>query len=61
MNQDLLEHYPQYHRHVAATQLVLAMLGMGLVTRPGAFVEIVLAPKPMVTSSSGSNFLTIAR
>ena len=49
MIQDIFEHYPHYHRLVAATQLVLAMLGMGLVTRPRAFVEVVLEPKPMIT------------
>jgi BASS family bile acid:Na+ symporter len=49
MIENLLEHYPHYHRLVAATQLVLAMLGMGLVTRPRAFVEVVLEPKPMIT------------
>ncbi len=45
---DLLEHYPDYHHLVASTQLVLAMFGMGVVTRPQAFVEIVLEPKPMI-------------
>ncbi len=45
---DLLESYPHYHHLIASTQLVLAMFGMGLVTRLRAFVEIVLEPKPMI-------------
>ncbi len=48
MIKELLEHYPRYHHLVASAQLVLAMFGMGLVTRPRAFVEIVLEPKPML-------------
>lgn len=49
MLKDLLDQYPHYHRLVASTQLVLAMFGMGVVTRPRAFVELVLEPKPMIT------------
>ncbi len=45
----LLEHYPKYHHLVASTQLVLAMLGMGMVMRPRDFIELVLEPKPMIT------------
>lgn len=44
----LLEQYPKYHHLVASTQLVLAMLGMGMVMRPRDFFELVLEPKPMV-------------
>jgi BASS family bile acid:Na+ symporter len=49
MIKDLLEQYPPYHHFVASTQLVLAMFGMGIVTRPRDFVELVLEPKPMIT------------
>jgi len=49
MIRDLLAQYPEHHRLVASTQLVLAMFGMGVVTRPKAFVELVLEPKPMIT------------
>ncbi len=45
----LLEQYPKYHHLVASTQLVLAMLGMGMVMRPRDFIELVLEPKPMIT------------
>lgn len=48
MIKELLEHYPRYHHLVAAAQLILAMFGMGLVTRPRDFVGIVLEPKPML-------------
>jgi BASS family bile acid:Na+ symporter len=48
MIKELLEHYPHYHRLIASTQLVLAMFGMGVVTRPRAFMEIILEPKPML-------------
>lgn len=48
MIKNLLEQYPDYHHLVASVQLVLAMFGMGLVTRLQAFVEIVLEPKPMI-------------
>ena len=48
MIKDLFEHYPPYHHLVASTQLVLAMFGMGIVTRPRDFVELVLEPKPMI-------------
>ncbi|NOY00486.1 MAG: bile acid:sodium symporter family protein [Verrucomicrobia bacterium] len=47
----LLEHYPKYHHLVASTQLVLAMLGMGMVMRPRDFIELVLEPKPMVVGA----------
>ena len=49
MIKDLLEQYPHHHRLVASTQLVLAMFGMGVVTQPRAFIELVLEPKPMIT------------
>ncbi|MFK5920866.1 MAG: hypothetical protein QM496_01700 [Verrucomicrobiota bacterium] len=49
MIEDLLNQYPKYHHLVASAQLVLAMLGMGMVMRPRDFVELVLEPKPMVT------------
>lgn len=49
MIDDLLNQYPKYHHLVASAQLVLAMLGMGMVMRPRDFVELVLEPKPMVT------------
>ncbi len=49
MIKDLFEQYPPYHHLVASTQLVLAMFGMGIVTRPRDFVELVLEPKPMIT------------
>lgn len=45
----LIEQYPKYHHLVASTQLVLAMLGMGMVMRPRDFIELVLEPKPMIT------------
>ena len=45
----MFQHYPDYHHLVASTQLVLAMFGMGMVTRLRDFVEIVLEPKPMLT------------
>ena len=48
MLKDLLEQYPHYHHLVASTQLVLAMLGMGMVTKSRDFVELVLEPKPMI-------------
>lgn len=44
----LLEHYPKYHHLVASTQLVLAMLGMGMVMRPRDFVELVVEPGPII-------------
>ena len=49
MIKDLFEQYPPYHHLVASTQLVLAMFGMGIVTQPRDFVELVLEPKPMIT------------
>lgn len=49
MIKDLFEQYPPYHHLVASTQLVLAMFGMGIVTRLRDFVELVLEPKPMIT------------
>lgn len=49
MIKDLFEQYPPYHHLVASTQLVLAMFGMGMVTRLRDFVELVLEPKPMIT------------
>ena len=49
MIKDLFEQYPPYHHLVASAQLVLAMFGMGIVTRPRDFVELVLEPKPMIT------------
>jgi bile acid:Na+ symporter, BASS family len=49
MIKDLFEHYPPYHHLVASAQLILAMFGMGLVTRPRDFTELVLEPKPMIT------------
>jgi bile acid:Na+ symporter, BASS family len=49
MIKDLFEHYPPYHHLVASTQLVLAMFGMGIVTRARDFIELVLEPKPMIT------------
>jgi bile acid:Na+ symporter, BASS family len=49
MIKELFELYPPYHHLVASTQLVLAMFGMGIVTRPRDFVELVLEPKPMIT------------
>ncbi|CAN5876849.1 hypothetical protein BH11VER1_BH11VER1_32910 [soil metagenome] len=48
MIRDLIELYPKYHHLVASAQLVLAMLGMGMVMRPGDFYELVLEPKPMI-------------
>ena len=48
MIEGLIEQYPKYHHLVASTQLVLAMLGMGMVMRPRDFLELVLEPKPMV-------------
>ncbi len=48
MIKDFFSHYPDYHQLVASTQLVLAMFGMGLVTRLRSFVEIILEPKPMI-------------
>jgi BASS family bile acid:Na+ symporter len=44
----LFEHYPKYHHLVASTQLVLAMLGMGMVMRPRDFIELVVEPGPMI-------------
>jgi bile acid:Na+ symporter, BASS family len=49
MIKQLFEQYPPYHHLFASTQLVLAMFGMGLVTLPRDFVELVLEPKPMFT------------
>ena len=49
MFKDLFDHYPPYHHLVASTQLVLAMFGMGVVTKARDFVELVLEPKPMIT------------
>jgi BASS family bile acid:Na+ symporter len=49
MIKEFFEGYPPYHHFVASTQLVLAMFGMGLVTRLRDFVELVLEPKPMMT------------
>lgn len=49
MIKELFEQYPPYHHLVASAQLVLAMIGMGMVTRPGDFVELVREPKPMIT------------
>lgn len=49
MIKELFEQYPPYHHLVASTQLVLAMFGMGIVTRARDFVELVLEPKPMIT------------
>lgn len=49
MLKDLFEQYPHYHHLVASAQLVLAMLGMGMVTKSRDFVELVLEPKPMIT------------
>ncbi len=64
MLQELLEKYPDHHRTVASTQLVLAMFGMGLVTRVRAFVEIALEPKPMLTGAAyqllGIPLITVA-
>lgn len=51
MIQEFLENYPKYHHLVASTQLVLAMLGMGVVMRPKDFVEIVLEPKPIIVGA----------
>lgn len=48
MLKDLFEQYPHYHHLVASAQLVLAMLGMGMVTKARDFVELVLEPKPMI-------------
>lgn len=48
MLKDLFDQYPHYHHLVASTQLVLAMLGMGMVTKARDFVELVLEPKPMI-------------
>lgn len=49
MLRDFFDQYPHYHHLVASAQLVLAMLGMGMVTRARDFVELVLEPKPMIT------------
>lgn len=49
MIKEFFEQYPYYHHLVASTQLVLAMFGMGIVTHPKDFVELVLEPKPMIT------------
>ena len=51
MIEDFFAQYPKYHRLVASSQLVLAMFGMGMVTRLRDFVEIVLEPKPMITGA----------
>jgi bile acid:Na+ symporter, BASS family len=49
MIKDLFEQYPPYHHFFASTQLVLAMFGMGMVTKLGDFLELVREPKPMLT------------
>ncbi len=49
MIKELFEQYPPCHPLVASTQLVLAMFGMGIVTHPRDFAELVLEPKPMIT------------
>lgn len=48
MTGEFFEHYPKYHYFVASSQLVLAMLSMGLQMRPRDFSEIVLEPVPML-------------
>ena len=64
MIEELFSQYPKYHLLVASSQLVLAMLGMGMVTHIRDFVEIVREPKPMITGALyqllGIPLLTIA-
>lgn len=62
---EFLENYPKYyHQIVASVQLVLAMLGMGVVMRPKDFVEILLEPKPIIVGALyqlvGIPLLTVA-
>ncbi|MCF6311165.1 MAG: bile acid:sodium symporter [Verrucomicrobiales bacterium] len=48
MIKDFFAHYSDYHQLVASTQLVLAMFGMGLVTRLRSFIEVIVEPKPII-------------
>lgn len=45
---DFFELYPKYHHLFASTQLVLAMMSMGLLMRPKDFLELVQEPKVMI-------------
>ena len=48
MIETLFDHYPKYHHLVASTQLVLGMLGRGMVMRPRDFLELVTEPGPII-------------
>ncbi len=44
----MFEAYPRYEYHLASTQLVLAMLGMGFTLRPSDFAEVLRHPKGFI-------------